>query len=66
MYDNFLGDVSEDNIWFRTTDSDRTYQVAGGLLAGMGYLGPFRVITEPANVSIITDALVIRLHDIFS
>ncbi|GAC72039.1 hypothetical protein PANT_6d00041 [Moesziomyces antarcticus T-34] len=43
--------VNEEDVYIRTSNSDRTYQVAGGLLAGMGVQGDkFPVHTMPSNL----------------
>lgn len=45
--------VNEKDVYFRTSNSDRTYQVAGGLIAGMnGWTswGNFPVHTQPSNI----------------
>lgn len=47
----FLHDgVNEKDVYIRTSNSDRTYQVAGGLLHGMGHHGAFPVHTQPSNI----------------
>ena len=42
--------VNEKDVLFRTSNADRTYQVSGGLLAGMGYDREFPVYTQPATI----------------
>lgn len=47
-----LDNVSEEVIYVRTSPEERTLQVAGGLLRGMGYSNdePFKVHTSPATI----------------
>ena len=45
--------INEKDVYFRTSNSDRTYQVSGGLIAGMdGHTSPgnFPVHTQPSNM----------------
>lgn len=44
--------VNEEDLYIRTSNSDRTYQVTGGLLFGMDPNFPhsFQVHTQPSNV----------------
>ena len=54
----FLKTVNENDIFIRTSTETRTFQVAGGLLAGMdpGMIGrPFPVTTQPAPVRTTLD-----------
>lgn len=45
--------INEKDVYFRTSNSDRTYQVSGGLIQGMdGWTSPgnFPVHTQPSNM----------------
>lgn len=47
------GGINERDVYFRTSNSDRTYQVSGGLIAGMDgwkVKGNFPVHTMPSNM----------------
>ncbi|PWN48681.1 phosphoglycerate mutase-like protein [Violaceomyces palustris] len=43
--------IHENDVLFRTSNSDRTYSVAGGILKGMGHVGgSFPVHTQPSSI----------------
>ncbi|SPO38695.1 related to acid phosphatase [Pseudozyma flocculosa] len=42
--------VNERDLYIRTSNADRTYQVSAGLLAGMGYRNEFPVHTQPQSI----------------
>lgn len=45
--------VNEKDLYIRTSTEDRTFQVAGGLLAGMGYYGDFATHAFPGAIDSI-------------
>ncbi|PWY97721.1 phosphoglycerate mutase-like protein [Testicularia cyperi] len=57
--------VNEKDVYFRTSNADRTYQVSGGLLSGMGHRNVFPVHTLPSSMDDIVPSYSCSYGDAF-